>query len=47
MGRRETAEDLPILLWPFMGFIALSSVVLVARLLSNPKGTDEGTASWT
>ena len=43
----ETAEDLPILLWPFMGFMALSCVVFVARLLSNPKGTDEGTASWT
>ena len=42
----ETAEDLPILLWPFMGFMALSSVVFVARLLSNPKGTGEGAASW-
>lgn len=42
----ETAEDLPFLLWPFMGFMALASLVFVARLVSNPSASAEGESPW-
>ena len=32
----ETGEDLAILLWPFMGFVAICGLVLCFRLLMNP-----------
>lgn len=32
----ETGEDLGILLWPFMAFIAICGLVLSVRLLTNP-----------
>lgn len=33
---QETGEDLDILLWPFMAFLAICGLVLSVRLLANP-----------
>jgi TRAP-type C4-dicarboxylate transport system permease small subunit len=38
----ETGEDLMLPIWPFMGFLALCSAVMVARLFANPAGADLG-----
>ena len=37
----ETGEDLNVLLWPFMVFVAVCGFVLCARLLANPEATQE------
>ena len=37
----ETGEDLLLPIWPFMGFLAVCSFVMVARLFANP-AADEG-----
>ena len=45
----ETGEDLMFPLWPFMAFMGICSLVFVARLLSNPKGTPldgEAESDW-
>jgi len=38
MRTGETAEDLLIPVWPFMGFMGVCAVVFVARLIANPSG---------
>jgi hypothetical protein len=37
----ETGEDLLLPIWPFMGFLALCSLVMVARLFANPAASEE------
>ena len=43
----ETGEDLAILLWPFMGFVAICGLVLCFRLLMNPAIHTAGAVSYT
>ena len=38
IGTEETGEDLRMQIWPFMTFLSLCALVLVARLFSNPAG---------
>ena len=38
----ETGEDLRIQIWPFMAFLSLCALVLVARLFANPAGVEDG-----
>ena len=37
----ETGEDLLLPIWPFMAFLALCSLVMVLRLLSNPAASEQ------
>lgn len=37
----ETGEDLNVLLWPFMVFVAVCAFVLCARLVANPEARQE------
>lgn len=38
----ETGEDLLLPIWPFMAFLALCSLVMVARVFANPAAREEG-----
>ena len=40
IGARETGEDLDVPLWPFMGFLSMCAVVMVARVFANPAGAE-------
>lgn len=40
----ETGEDLLLPIWPFMGFLAICALVVVARLFANPTGTEASLA---
>ena len=37
---RETGEDLDVPLWPFMGFLSVCALVMVARVFANPAGVE-------
>lgn len=37
----ETGEDLDFVLWPFMGVVSVCALVMVARVFSNPAGTED------
>ena len=41
IGTEETGEDLRMQIWPFMAFLSLCALVLVARLFSNPAGVED------
>ena len=37
----ETGEDLELPLWPFMGFLSMCALVMVARVFANPAGVED------
>ena len=46
----ETGEDLDVALWPFMAFVGICGLVLIARLVVNPSAApedgDTGSGRW-
>jgi TRAP-type C4-dicarboxylate transport system permease small subunit len=40
-GTGETGEDLNLPLWPFMGFLSVCALVMVARIFANPAGVED------